>query len=70
MKHSDNSHLPHGPLYPPSTLSLDSEENLLLPIDWCKHEYDTVEFEMRGQVLNKKLEKMADEILAGAEESP
>ena len=49
---------------------LTEGEKLLIPIDWAKHEYDTVEFEMRGQILNKKLESMADEFLAQATNNP
>ena len=48
---------------------LTEGESLYLQIDWAKHEYDTVEFEMRGQVRNKKLESMADEILAQADQT-
>lgn len=43
---------------------LTEGENLLLPIDWASQQYEAVDFEIRGQILNKKLEKMADELLA------
>lgn len=42
---------------------LMEEEDLFLPIDWSPQEYDAVSFQMRGQIRNLKLEKMADEWL-------
>ena len=42
---------------------LEEDEELYLPIDWAKHTYDAVEFEVRGQIKNEKLEDMADELL-------
>jgi len=38
-------------------------EDLLLPIAWAKHNYDAVEFEIRGQIRNKCVEDMADRLL-------
>ena len=45
---------------------LEEDEELYLPIDWAKHTYDAVEFEVRGQIKNEKLEDMADELLKKA----
>ena len=42
---------------------LEEDEELYLPIDWAKHTYEAVEFEVRGQIKNEKLEDMADELL-------
>lgn len=42
---------------------LMEEEDLFLTIDWSPQEYDAVAFQMRGQIRNLKLEKMADEWL-------
>ncbi len=38
-------------------------EELFLPIDWAKHNYDAIDFEIRGQIRNKKVEELADKIL-------
>jgi len=46
------------------------DEDLFLPIDWKDTQYDAVDFQIRGQVLNLKLERMADEFLATASEVP
>jgi hypothetical protein len=43
------------------------DEDLYIPIDWTNFEYDAVDFQLRGQVLNEKVESMADELLAGGE---
>ena len=42
---------------------IEEEEDLYLPIDWKEHQYDAVNFSIRGQIRNLKLEKMADHIL-------
>lgn len=42
---------------------LEEDEELYLPIDWSKQKYEAVEFEVRGQIKNEKLEDMADDIL-------
>ena len=36
-----------------------------LPIDWTEYQWDGVAFQVKGQILNLELEKMADELLAG-----
>lgn len=36
-----------------------------LPIDWTEYQWDGVGFQVKGQILNLELEKMADELLAG-----
>ena len=42
---------------------LTEMESTYLPIDWCEMEYEGVSFQMRGQISNVKVEKMADELL-------
>jgi hypothetical protein len=42
----------------------EEDEQLYLPIDWTDHEYDAVNFQIRGQIINKKLETLADQWLA------
>lgn len=42
---------------------LEEDEDLFLPIDWTDHEYEAVDFQMKGQILNRKLESLADEWL-------
>lgn len=39
------------------------QEEVYLPIDWSDHQYDAVDFQIRGQIRNKKLEVMADDLL-------
>jgi len=41
----------------------EEDEDLFLTIDWSDHEYEAVNFQMKGQILNKKLEALADEWL-------
>ncbi len=44
----------------------EEDEQLYLPIDWTDHEYDAVNFQIRGQILNQKLENLADQwLMAG-----
>ena len=42
---------------------LEEDEDLFLPIDWTDHEYDAFDFQIKGQILNRKLEALADEWL-------
>jgi hypothetical protein len=42
---------------------LTESEDMMLCIDWADHEYDAVNFQIRGQIFNKKLEEMADKFL-------
>ena len=44
---------------------MEEEDGLYLPIDWADHEWDAVNFQLRGQILNRKLERLADELLSG-----
>ncbi len=37
-----------------------------LPIDWSEYEYDGVPLQLKGQILNLEVEKMADELLEQA----
>ena len=48
---------------------LEDDEEIYLTIDWSDHQYEAVEFQVRGQILNLKLESMADEWLKKAEVS-
>ncbi|HYX35551.1 MAG TPA: hypothetical protein VE954_20840 [Oligoflexus sp.] len=38
-------------------------EDVYLPIDWADYQYEAVDFQMRGQILNLKLEEMAEQLL-------
>lgn len=42
------------------------EENVWIPIDWAKFEYEATDFELKGQVYNKYAEGLADKLLADA----
>lgn len=42
----------------------DSDGEVLLPIDWTPHLSDNIEFYLRAQVRNKKLEDQANRLLA------
>ncbi|RZA12669.1 MAG: hypothetical protein EOP10_31045 [Proteobacteria bacterium] len=44
----------------------EEDEQIYLPIDWTDHEYEAFNFQIRGQIVNKKLESLADEWLAKA----
>ncbi len=37
-----------------------------LPIDWSEYEYDGIPIQIKGQILNLEVEKMADELLEQA----
>ncbi|MCX6130978.1 MAG: hypothetical protein NTX25_18210 [Proteobacteria bacterium] len=41
----------------------EEDEQLYLPIDWADHQYEAVDFQIRGQIRNKLLEDMADQLL-------
>jgi hypothetical protein len=38
-------------------------EEIYLPIDWADFQYEAIDFQMRGQILNLKLEALAEELL-------
>ncbi|WP_141732052.1 hypothetical protein [Oligoflexus tunisiensis] len=38
-------------------------EEIYLPIDWADFQYEAVDFQMRGQILNLKLEELAEQLL-------
>jgi hypothetical protein len=38
---------------------------VFLPIDWADYECDGIPLQLKGQILNLEVEKMADELLAG-----
>lgn len=42
--------------------------DVYLPIDWAEYELDGVPLQLKGQILNLEVEKMADAWLAGADE--
>ena len=42
---------------------LFEDENLFIPIDWTPFSYDAVDFQLKGQILNLKLEQEADELI-------
>jgi hypothetical protein len=44
---------------------LSGGEETFLTIDWSTYDCDGVELQLRGQILNLKLESLADELLAG-----
>jgi len=45
----------------------EEDEQIYLPIDWADHEYEAVTFQIRGQILNQKLDALADQwLLQGA----
>lgn len=44
-----------------------SEGDVLLPIDWAEFKHQDFTLYLRGQILNKKLENLADQILAQAD---
>jgi len=41
----------------------DGGESVFLPIDWTDFQYDAVNFQMKGQIINQRLESMADQLL-------
>lgn len=42
---------------------LFEDENLFIPIDWTPFSYDAIDFQLKGQILNLKLEQQADELI-------
>ena len=46
-----------------------ADENVYLPIDWTEHCYQEEVFFIKGQVLNLKAERLADELLAAHDAS-
>lgn len=41
-------------------------ESTYLPIDWSPYSFEGIDFDLKGQVENKKLTNLADQILAGS----
>ncbi len=39
------------------------DDSLMIPIDWTSYSYDAVDFQMKGQILNRKLEELASRLL-------
>ncbi len=42
-------------------------ESLYLPIDWADFQYEAIDFQMRGQIQNLKLEELAEQLLKDAD---
>ena len=42
---------------------LTEDDDLFLPIDWTHHQYEATDFQIKGQILNKKAEDLADKLL-------
>ena len=42
---------------------IQENEEIYLPIDWADFHYEAIDFQMRGQILNLKLEEMAEQLL-------
>lgn len=42
--------------------------DMYLPIDWADYDSEGVPFQLKGQILNLEVERMADELLAGSEQ--
>lgn len=42
---------------------ITEDEDLFLNIDWTEHNYSATSFQIKGQILNQKLENLADELL-------
>ncbi len=38
-------------------------EEIYVPIDWADFQYEAIDFQMRGQILNLKLEELAEQLL-------
>lgn len=47
---------------------LEEDESIYVPIDWADHQYDAIDFQIRGQIRNRKLENLADEWLGNVEQ--
>lgn len=45
---------------------LSGGEETYLPIDWATYDYEGVELQLRGQVLNTRLEALADHLMNGS----
>jgi len=41
----------------------DGGESVFLAIDWTDFQYDAVNFQMKGQIINQRLKSMADKLL-------
>ena len=41
-----------------------ADNELYLPIDWADYECDNISFQMRGQIVNEAVDRMADDWLA------
>ena len=48
---------------------LFEDENLFIPIDWTPFSYDAVDFQLKGQILNLKLEQEADKLIQNSSTS-
>jgi hypothetical protein len=48
---------------------IQENEEIYLPIDWADFQYEAIDFQMRGQILNLKLEEMAEQLLKGEKDN-
>ena len=44
---------------------LEKDCDIYLPIEWSGFEYDAVKFQLRGQIRNRAVDKMAEDLLNG-----
>jgi hypothetical protein len=44
---------------------LKADSSVFLPIDWCDYSLEEIDLQLRGQIMNKKIEEMGDDWLAG-----
>ena len=45
---------------------LSGGEETYLTIDWSNYDCDGIELQLRGQILNVKLEELADQMISGS----
>jgi hypothetical protein len=41
----------------------EEDEGLYIPIDWSPYQYEAVDFELKGQIVNMQIEKLAEQWL-------
>ena len=44
----------------------EQSEQIYLPIDWTDHEYEAIDFQIKGQIFNKKLDELADQLIGSS----
>ncbi len=40
-------------------------ENVYIPLDWSTYHYENLDLQLRGQVLNHRVEELAEQLLTG-----